>query len=176
MKTVQGPKKETLKHIEAFNLYYEMGDQRSYDKVANALGVNRGTITKWAVAFDWQRRVVERDHEIGERLARETDKKIYRNRLRFLDIIEKSVNLYEEALDKKTASTPSHKEFRSLVDAYEQIAMQVDHGTADVFNQKSTVSSTTSKTISDLERDLMNIEEPEDDDRFIGEEEDDATQ
>ena len=75
MAMVQGLKKETLKHQEAFDYYYSLGDDRSYAKVAEQFNVTVCTVTKWAGSFSWQRRVVERDRKIALQMQREMDKK-----------------------------------------------------------------------------------------------------
>lgn len=63
------PKKESLRHSEAFEFYYGLGQNRSQEQVANRYGVTPNAIAQWAVAFRWTDRVADRDQEIAERLA-----------------------------------------------------------------------------------------------------------
>lgn len=64
------PPKETLRHREAFEIYYSMGKERSYTKVAQRCTVSRTTIAKWAKRYGWQERMVVRDGEIGKAVER----------------------------------------------------------------------------------------------------------
>lgn len=50
---------ETLEQSKAFQVYYAMGSERSYDKVASSLGKHRNTILKWGKRFRWQERIDE---------------------------------------------------------------------------------------------------------------------
>jgi hypothetical protein len=63
------PKKESLRHSEAFEFYYSLGQNRSQEQVANRYGVTPNAIAQWAVAFRWTDRLESRDQEIAERLA-----------------------------------------------------------------------------------------------------------
>lgn len=56
---------ETLKAFHAFSLYRDLGFYRTHQKVADALDITVGHISKWAAEHDWGERVelyeVERD-------------------------------------------------------------------------------------------------------------------
>ena len=96
MAMVQSLKKETLKHQEAFDFYYSLGDNRSYAKVADKFNVTIGTVTKWAGSFSWQRRIVERDRKIALQIKREMDKQILQDKKNYRKIIQATINKYVE--------------------------------------------------------------------------------
>lgn len=65
-------KMETEKHQMAFRLYLNMGDDRSYQKVAKELGVSETSVNKWAQSFNWQERTQEQENIIGGLMLRDT--------------------------------------------------------------------------------------------------------
>ena len=46
-------RKEKLRHVQAFETYYVMGDDRSFNRLSKELKINRRTIQLWAASFDW---------------------------------------------------------------------------------------------------------------------------
>jgi len=48
---------ESPEQAQAFQVYYAMGSDRSYDKVGQALGKHINTIKKWSKKFGWQERI-----------------------------------------------------------------------------------------------------------------------
>jgi len=55
--------KETLRHREAFEYYYVLGNDRSYPQVASKFTVSLTSVKKWAKEFNWQQRVQDRYQE-----------------------------------------------------------------------------------------------------------------
>jgi hypothetical protein len=53
-----------LKHIAAFEAYYEMGDTRSYEKLSKELKTSVKTIEKWASKERWQEEVKLRNYDL----------------------------------------------------------------------------------------------------------------
>jgi len=45
---------------QAFEIYFGLGAKRSYQKVADQLGVSKSTIKNWATSFAWRQRLEER--------------------------------------------------------------------------------------------------------------------
>ena len=64
--------KETLKHREIFEFYYSIGDKRSITEVARKFTVSRASVSKWSRVFNWQKRIEQRDIEIGKELEKKT--------------------------------------------------------------------------------------------------------
>ena len=63
---------EQENHRKAFEMYFALGEKRSYRQIAQQLGVSLPTIKNWAAEFDWRRRIAERDAEVGRRMADRT--------------------------------------------------------------------------------------------------------
>ena len=68
---------ESAEQIEAFELYYSLGSERSLQLVADKLGKSKRTVKGWSSKYSWDNRVVQRSLEdakqIGiEELHRET--------------------------------------------------------------------------------------------------------
>ena len=76
-------KVENSTQREAFELYYQLGDKRSYKAVAKQFGKCDRTIAIWAKEFGWQGRVIQRtveESEGEEKKAAQLDvKSRYRN-------------------------------------------------------------------------------------------------
>lgn len=64
--------KEQQHHMRAFEHYYSLGEQRSYERVASEFSVAASTVKLWARSFGWQERVRERDIEIAREVADRT--------------------------------------------------------------------------------------------------------
>ncbi|MEE9234959.1 MAG: hypothetical protein V3U28_05950 [Candidatus Acidoferrales bacterium] len=84
-------KRETPRHLEAFELYVAQGGQRSYRKVARATGVSVMAIRHWARSFDWPTRVAARDAANAQKLAKRTDESIVQVKARYHAMINKIV-------------------------------------------------------------------------------------
>lgn len=66
------PPEEQEHHKKAFELYYSLGDRRSYKQLADKLGVSPSTIKLWSGMFHWRQRTRERDADVARRLADQT--------------------------------------------------------------------------------------------------------
>ena len=64
--------KEQPHHLRAFELYYGLGEQRSYERVATELQVAPSTVKLWARSFGWRDRLRERDLEVAREVAGRT--------------------------------------------------------------------------------------------------------
>lgn len=56
-------------HKRAFEHYYALGEKRSYQHVAEQMGVSPSTVKLWSRSFDWRRRIHERDAQIARTVA-----------------------------------------------------------------------------------------------------------
>ena len=90
--------KEKLKHIEAFNYYYVLGDKRTLQLVAKKFTVSRQSISKWKREFFWQDRIESRDIKNGKKLEEKTDKAIVNSKADYRALIKKVVKKFEEKL------------------------------------------------------------------------------
>lgn len=79
--------KEGSHHLRAFEHYYGLGEQRSYERVANDFKVAASTVKLWARSFGWQTRMRERDLEIARDVADRTMSDEVTRRERSLQIV-----------------------------------------------------------------------------------------
>lgn len=84
-------KTEKLKHKEAFEYYYALGDGRTLQKVADEFGVNYLTIMKWRDSFGWVERIQERDNEIANKIKEETMNSIVNEKKNYRKIIKLAI-------------------------------------------------------------------------------------
>ena len=90
--------KETLRHREALEYYYILGDKRTLQKVADKFTVSRQSISKWKREFNWQNRIELRDINNGKKLEAKTDKAIVSSKADYRALIKKVVKKFEEKL------------------------------------------------------------------------------
>ena len=67
------PLRETLRHRNAFDYYYSLGDARSVAQVGQKFGVSKRAVENWSLAFEWEKRIRERDKVIADRLSKKSE-------------------------------------------------------------------------------------------------------
>ena len=82
------PKTESLRHQEAFEYYYRLGDSRSTPPVAAKYSVSDSAVKQWAAVFGWTNRVKDRDRELGQRLAEASKTDLVKMRERHLKVVK----------------------------------------------------------------------------------------
>jgi len=92
--------KETLKHYEAFEKYYAMGEHRTLKALSDQLEVNVSTTEKWSKEFGWADRVILRDKANAEKLADKTDTQIINEKSKLINIVKASIAVYVDKLKK----------------------------------------------------------------------------
>jgi len=80
--------KQTLRHTEAFEYYYLLGDERNLDKVADKFNVSLTSAKKWSQVFGWQDRLLERDRLNTRSLEDRTDFSIVEEKVYHLEQIQ----------------------------------------------------------------------------------------
>jgi len=106
---------ETLRHREAFEFYYRLGDQRSLGLVAGECKVSEKTAAAWSKAFRWQRRVAERDAEIARDLRVQTDTDVLAERIRVRRVIRDAIGDFASRLEADEVHVTSVGDFERLV-------------------------------------------------------------
>ena len=106
-------KKERLRHIQAFETYYALGDDRSFTQLGLKISVHRRTIQLWSVSFEWDKRIETRDDKIAIRLRQATDRSILEQRIIYLDIIRTQIDKF--MLDHNNLDIVTVADFRELV-------------------------------------------------------------
>lgn len=61
---------EKGKHLQAFEIYYQMGIKRKLVNLADETGINLATLKKWSKDFNWNARVDRRDREVVEQMKK----------------------------------------------------------------------------------------------------------
>jgi hypothetical protein len=119
---------ETLRHIEAFEYYYGLGAKRSLVEVGQKFGVSSVSAEKWSVAFEWQRRVQERDQKNAQALAQQTDKLILKTRADYRKEIQQTYSVVRaalvpiiEALKNQTVKAETLQDLTALVASLEKL-------------------------------------------------------
>lgn len=67
------PSHEGKKHFAAFEFYWGLGDDRSLLAVAKQFSVSETAAKQWSQAFDWQRRIDERERRIAEMISQKAE-------------------------------------------------------------------------------------------------------
>lgn len=80
--------KEQPHHLRAFEHYYSLCEQRSYERVAAELSVAVSTVKLWARSFAWRNRIHERDAQIAREAAGRTINEEVNRRERSLQIVQ----------------------------------------------------------------------------------------
>lgn len=113
---------ETDKSYEAFEVYRDLGEERSLKKTTAALGYSSDTnVERWSSRFQWRKRVVAFDNSL-----RETALNSYKSSIdAFVGIvIRHEARDYQEVLSQwrqimKSVETP--QEFAKMMQAYDTI-------------------------------------------------------
>jgi len=79
------PKTETLRHQQAFEYYYSLGEKRNTQAVCNQYAVSNAAVRKWITAFKWRDRVVERDEIVANAVAKAATDETIKHRKEILD-------------------------------------------------------------------------------------------
>lgn len=89
---------ETLRHKEAFEYYYKLGDKRSYPQVADKFTVSETSIKVWSANFDWKERIKKRDEQNALALAKRNDRQIVRDKAKDLKLVEIAKEVWKQQL------------------------------------------------------------------------------
>jgi transposase len=93
---------ETLRHQEAFEHYYGLGDEIKIDAkiglVASKHGVTKKTIYQWKKSFNWDERKRNRDTNNAQKLAEKTNTLVVDAKSKYLILIKDTLLEYRKAL------------------------------------------------------------------------------
>ena len=89
--------KEQPRHIKAFEYYVSL-DKRSYPQVAEKFTVSHTSVKKWAKAFNWQERLIDRCKNNAATLARKIDEKTTDRDARNIKIAEGAIGVFAKSL------------------------------------------------------------------------------
>lgn len=83
--------KETLRHREAFEHYYALGEKRSLASLASHSGVTLRSINRWNTAFGWQDRVLARDRELADAIEKKSKAATLATKIEYRKLIQASL-------------------------------------------------------------------------------------
>lgn len=99
---------ETVKHHEAFEFYYWLGDKRDLSQVARQFKVTPTAAAKWSQSFHWADRVKERDEKVIQRIRESNDAEAIAIKDRQLKIMRATQSRYAARLLKTESERASH--------------------------------------------------------------------
>jgi len=95
-------KKETPRHIKAFEYYYSLGDKRSIGKVARRFKVSYQGARKWGVSFNWQLRIAERDSKFRAEIEKASDETIEEMKKKHIKDINTTLRVVNMGMETAT--------------------------------------------------------------------------
>jgi len=122
--------KETLRHREALEYYYSLGQKRSLTLVAHKFNVSKQSVTKWNKNFNWQKRVELRDIENAKLLEKKTNKAVVNTKADYRTEIKAQLGILKALLNKvikdiKNESAfdiGSVNELKDIINSYEKLS------------------------------------------------------
>ena len=92
--------KETLTHQEAFDYYYSIGKKRSFKLVERKFKVSNMSVARWSKAFNWQKRVEQRDIENAKSLEKKTNRIVVNSKADYRNEIKSQIGILKALLNK----------------------------------------------------------------------------
>lgn len=87
-----------MKHLKAFEIYYGLGEGRSYEKVAAQLNMSMTSVGKWGKLFGWRERIAERDSSKAKKMQDDNDKAFMDDVKQYRLIVKASIKDYLTSL------------------------------------------------------------------------------
>ena len=84
--------------MKAFEIYYGLGDSRSYEKVAAQLNLSMTSVGKWGKLFGWRERIAERDAVKAKKMQDDNDKAFMDDVKQYRLIVKASIKDYLTSL------------------------------------------------------------------------------
>ena len=125
-------KHETPEMQKAFEYYYNLGEGRSYRKVAEAFQKSESTIQNWGKSFNWKERVKILDAKAKAESEKQLIDNIVKIRADLLKVAEATLARYVENLKKgevkpKTAGD-LEKIIKSIMLLLGEATEKIEHG------------------------------------------------
>ena len=106
---------ESAKAFEAFKIYLEMGDDRSYAKVGQKLCKSKAIIDRWGGVWKWQERVREHDNFIQAEADKKLVKAEKQRRVRLGSVSDQFMYKALQALEKIDPAKLSTQELMAMM-------------------------------------------------------------
>jgi len=105
---------EFLKHREAYEYYYQLGESRNLKKVAEQFKVILTTAENWSKSFNWQERILLRDKKIADEVMSVTDTKIIDEKAKILNIVKEGITFFVKGLKPDRITTVKNKDGKDI--------------------------------------------------------------
>ena len=128
---------EKLRHLQAFECWLALGDERTYKKVADKCHVSELSVYNWAHSFNWEQRLKDRQAEFAKKLATDSDKQLLENRKNNITRLKATLELYDKKLAEGKVDVTSIPEILKVIELQEKLMNCLDHGLADPIKKKS---------------------------------------
>lgn len=92
------PKRETIRHREAFEYYWSMGADRTLTAVAEKFGVSETAAKGWSVAFEWRDKVNLRDNKVADVISNKNINEAVKARRQLVVLARASLAQYAREL------------------------------------------------------------------------------
>lgn len=109
------PKVETLRHKEAFEYYYSLGEKRNLIDVAEHVGVSKTAAEGWSSDFGWRDRVVQRDIDNAKKLEKKTNKAVIDEKAKYRQIIKAGIAAWVNRFQNGEIELKTVKDLECLV-------------------------------------------------------------
>ena len=83
---------ENIKHREAFEYYYSLGDARTLKMVSERFNCTLRTAELWSATFKWQNKIHERDKAIADELQKKLVKSAVDDKVKYHKMIISLIN------------------------------------------------------------------------------------
>jgi hypothetical protein len=136
-------REETPEQKNAFEIYFLMGDDRSYRKLSKQLGKGVTTISNWARAFDWQTKIESRDAQVDQIVEQRNNKTMAEIKLEQARQIDAVMNKFWEQVVKGKIELDSWNDYERLWKIRQDIG-------GDAEKKRSTALADLTKMIVDV--------------------------
>lgn len=148
-------KEESPEMKNAFEIYFLMGDDRSYRKLSKQLGKGVTTISNWARSFDWQTRIDARDKQVDQIVEHRNNKTMAEIKLEQARQIDAMINKFWEKVNKGKIEIESITEYEKIWKIRQEIGGEGE-------KKKSSALADLTKMIGDVARQIT--DDPDDGD------------
>ena len=101
--------KETLRHSQAFDFFFSLGDKRSLAKVSRQFNVSVQSLVKWSKNFNWEFRIEQRNIESSRKMEQKTNRDVLNTRADYRKEIKESLSILKAALNTVIKELPNGK-------------------------------------------------------------------
>ena len=108
-------KGEKMLHIEAFEYYYALGNDRNWEAVGKKFNRSPRTVASWGTKFDWQERIKLRDIEVSKKLVEHTTNAVVDEKAKYRKIIKLAMSKIIKELQEEDFRTKGIQDLERLV-------------------------------------------------------------